>query len=297
MRAVAAWLVARPQNAILGLAASFFLPFAQILSGAVMAVVALHGGLRMALLTGAIGAGAVAALGLLMQAPVAESILNAAMTWLPVALLAGLVRATRSLTLALQVSVILALAATLAFHVAISDPAEFWEVVLTQIATVFREAGLQEQAALLDGQRQLIAPQMTALTVIAVWSLLVTVLAAGYWFYQCLPGRKAAYGRFCDLNFGRVLAAVMAIGSLLALVVDWTWIENFAFVAFVIFWLQGLAIVHWLHADGPLPFLALLLIYAMLPVLNAILLMGLAVLGYTDAWFDFRSRARRNEAQ
>lgn len=297
MQAIAAWLVARPQNAVLGLAASFFLPFSQIFSGAVMTLVTLNGGLRMALLTGAIAGGVLVTVGLITQVPVADTAMNAVTMWLPVALLAAVVRTTRSLTLALQCSVILALVGTLAFHVAVGDPEAFWLTVLTQVASVFSDAGLQEQADLLDAQRQLIAPQMTALSVIAVWSLMATVLVVGYWIYQFLPGRKAAYGRFCDLNFGRVLATAMAVGSLAALVVDWAWIENFAFVAFVIFWLQGLAIMHWLHVNGPLPILALVVIYVMLPVLNALLLMGLAVLGYTDAWFDFRSRAGNKEAR
>jgi len=290
-------LVARPQNAVLGLAASFFLPFSQIFSGAVMTLVTLNGGLRMALLTGAIAGGVLVTVDLITQVPAADTAMNAVTMWLPVALLAAVVRTTRSLTLALQFSVILALVGTLAFHVAVGDPEAFWLTVLAQVASVFSDAGLQEQADLLDAQRELIAPQMTALSVIAVWSLMATVLAVGYWIYQFLPGRKAAYGRFCDLNFGRVLATAMAVGSLAALVVDSAWIENFAFVAFVIFWLQGLAIMHWLHVNGPLPILALVVIYVMLPVLNALLLMGLAVLGYTDAWFDFRSRAGNKEAR
>lgn len=297
MQAVAAWLVARPQNAVLGLVVSFFLPFAQVFSGAVMVLITLHGGAKKALLTGVAAAGVLAVMALVLRSSVPDMVLNAVMTWLPALLLAALARGARSLTLALQVSVVVALMATLGFHLAVRDPVAFWETILTQVATVFREAGLEQQADLLNTQSDLIAPQMTALSVIALWSLCATILAVGYWIYQFLPGQKAAFGRFCDLNFGRVLAMAMAIGSLVALIVDWAWIENFAFVAFVIFWMQGLAIVHWLHADGPLPFLALLVIYALLPVLNAVLLMGLAILGYTDAWFDFRSRGRKREAQ
>jgi hypothetical protein len=35
---------------------------------------------------------------------------------------------------------------------------------------------------------------------------------------------------------------------------------------------------------------ALIVVYALLPVLNALLVMALAVLGYTDAWFGYRTR-------
>jgi uncharacterized protein YybS (DUF2232 family) len=66
-----------------------------------------------------------------------------------------------------------------------------------------------------------------------------------------------------------------------------------AFVAFMMFWLQGLAIIHWLHAERGMPVLLVILAYALLPFLNALLLMALAVVGYIDAWFEFRrSRLR-----
>jgi hypothetical protein len=82
----------------------------------------------------------------------------------------------------------------------------------------------------------------------------------------------------------------MALVSLLALVTGVTWMQNLAFVMFAIFWVQGLAILHFLQSDGPLPLVALIVVYALLPVLNALLVMALAVLGYTDAWFDYRTR-------
>ena len=46
---------------------------------------------------------------------------------------------------------------------------------------------------------------------------------------------------------------MMAIASLLALVVDGVWLQNIAFVLFVVFWVQGLAIVHWMQAQQILP--------------------------------------------
>ena len=69
------------------------------------------------------------------------------------------------------------------------------------------------------------------------------------------------------------------------------WLQNVAFVLFAIFWLQGLAIVHWLHGRQLLPTFGVVAVYVLLPFLNVIMLMGLAVTGYIDAWFGFR-RAR-----
>ena len=125
-----------------------------------------------------------------------------------------------------------------------------------------------------------------------VWSFYVLVVLAGYALFQAVPGNARIYGRFCDLNLGRVLAAIMAAASVGAVLTGWTWLQNLGFVAFAVFWLQGLAILHWLRAEQRLPVFVLVMAYALLPFLNVVLVISFAVLGYMDAWFDFRARAK-----
>jgi hypothetical protein len=197
----------------------------------------------------------------------------------------------------MQVSVIVAMLVTLGFYAVVPDPIAYWTALLSEVAVIFRDMGLVEQAALIVAQQDLIAPQMTMLMVLVSWSMVTLVLVLGYAIYQALPGRKGDFGKFGDLNFGHVLALVMAVTSALALAIDAEWLRNFAFVVFVIFWLQGLAVLHWLQANVPLPFVVLLVVYGMLPFLNALLILALAVLGYTDAWFNYRARIANNRAQ
>ncbi len=83
----------------------------------------------------------------------------------------------------------------------------------------------------------------------------------------------------------------MAVASVAAVFVEVVWLRNFAFFVFVIFWIQGLAILHWLHAEKRLPLVLLLVVYALIPLLSALPVISLAVVGYTDAWFDFRARS------
>jgi uncharacterized protein YybS (DUF2232 family) len=85
----------------------------------------------------------------------------------------------------------------------------------------------------------------------------------------------------------------MAVLALLALVVDAGLVQNLAFVLFVVFWMQGLAIVHWLHAEGILPLGAVVAVYVLLPLLQVLLITVLGVLGYLDAWFGFRRRMKK----
>lgn len=289
---IAAWLIARPLHGVLGLALTLLLPLAQVFSGAAMTMAVLHHGWRLSMLQGLIAAGLVAVLAALTGAPVLTIMINALVFWLPASLVAVLARRSRSLTLTFQVTGIVALVGTLMMYVVLPDPTAFWKQTLTEVAAVFTAEGFNEPAKLLVEQQDLLAPQMTVLFVLTSWSLIALVLALGYGLFQALPENRGKFGRFCDLNFGRVLALVMAAASLVAWLTDADWVQSFAIVAFTIFWIQGLSVLHWLHTDGPLPVALLIVVYVMLPVLNALPVMALAVLGYTDAWFDLRSRMK-----
>jgi len=291
VRAIVAWLVAKPQNAILGLAGTLMLPFAQIVSGAVLVSLVLYQGTVKAGMSAIAAAALLAVIALFVNASPALVLANGLGTWLPVFILAGLMRYWRSVTLTLQVSVIFALLFMLAFHVVVADPIAFWKAVLTELAPEFAKMGMQQQAEILLTQQDLIAPQATIFVVFTSWSIVAGVLLLGYALMQMLPDQSHRFGRFCDLNFGRVLAIVMAVISLAAAATSIAWLQNVAFLMFAVFWIQGLAIAHWLRAEGRMPAILLVLVYVMLPLLNILMVVGLAIAGYMDAWFRFRRRA------
>jgi hypothetical protein len=287
---IAAWLVARPQNAVLGLAASMMLPFSQVVSGTVLAFLVLQQGPVRAMSQAFFAAGLLAAIALLTKASALQVIANGVVTWFPVLLLAGLLRHWRSVNLALQVSVIVAVLIMLAFFIATGDPTEFWKAVLTELSPIFAELGFQEQADALLTQQDLLAPQMTILVTFTSWSMVVGVTLLGLAVVQRMPGQDGRYGRFRDFSFGRVLAIAMAVVSLLAMVSGATWLQNIAFLLFAVFWVQGLAIAHWLRAESRIPGVVLVMVYILLPLLNIVMILGLAIAGYADAWFDYRRR-------
>ena len=116
MQPLVAWLVARPQNAVMVLAATLLLPVLQIFSGIFMVILVLKQGVRPAIFAGAMAAVLLAIVSLLAPgASVAQVLLSALTVWLPAVLLAVTVQATRSLNLTLQVSALLAAAAVLGF--------------------------------------------------------------------------------------------------------------------------------------------------------------------------------------
>lgn len=292
MQSIAAWLVARPLNGGLGLATTLLLPFPMsfLIGGMVMAHIVFSNGLRLATMEGLAAGATLALLALVLNASAGQVIANAVIAWMPVLLLAGLARHLRSMMLTLQVSVIISVAALLTFFIVLGDPTDFWNDIVTESVAFFREAGAIEYADWLVESRSVIVPQMTMLMVFVGWSMYTLVLLLGYTLYQNLPEKTAIYGRYCDLNFGRVLAAIMAVASVLAVVTGSVLLQNVSFLLLVTFWLQGLAILHWLYAEKNLPAFVLVATYVLMVPLIGILMIGFSVLGYLDAWFNFRAR-------
>jgi len=288
LQAVAAWLVARPLNSALALAATISLAYLSFLSGVIMVLLVLRKGPKAALVDAAIAGGLLAAIGLVQQAPLVAVLSAATIMWLPAMLLGVLLISTRSLTLTLQVSVIVAVSAIIGFYLVAGDLADFWRVILLEFVEVSRQLGMTEQAELLEGQIDAVASQMTTIAALSIWVVQSINCILGYLLYRELPGETVDCGRFSDLSFGRVIASVMAIASIAAVFSDGILIQNIAFVLFLVFWLQGLAVVHWMHGAGKLPVFAVIAVYVLMPFLNIILLMALAVVGYIDTWFRLR---------
>lgn len=287
MQALAAWLTARPQNAVLGLAVTLLLPAPQLTSGVIMVLLVLAQGMRLAVIeAAAAGAILIAVSYVFGVSPVSMMTLMAG-TWLPVLLLTALLISSRSLALTMQVSVIMAVVAMSAFYIVVADPVAFWQPYLDTMAEIARQSNLELNTGLLD------AEVMTVSATLAFWMLYIGGLLLGYGLYGKLPGGSGRFGLFRNLSFGRVIASAMALVSVLALVVDVAWLQNLAFVMFVVFWIQGLSIVHWMHAEKLLPMAAVVSVYVLLPLLQVLLVTVLAALGYMDAWFEFRRRMKK----
>ena len=287
MKAFAAWLVARPQNALIGLAATLLFPLPGLMgvvSSMIVVLLIMTHGWRRAAIQVAVAAAVLMAVALLVGFSVPALTELMALFWLPALLLGALLQESRSLTLTMQVSVIIAIVTLTAFYVIVPDPVAFWEPRVAEAAEAMKASGFELNMELLDLQ------YMTVSAVLMGWTIGTTGFLLGYGVYRKLPMETVELGRFRDLNFGRVIAFAVALVSLLAIVVDAAWLQNVAPVMFVIFWLQGLAIVHYMHARQLIPIHAVVAVYVLVPLLQVLIVTVLAIIGYMDAWFDFRRR-------
>lgn len=290
MQPIAAWLVERQRNAVVGLAATLLIPILQLFSGMILVLLVLSRGERFAVIAAAIAGVIVTAIVALSGAPPVQVPLEMLLLWVPALLLAMLLRSTQSLTLTLQVSaLLLALGAVAVFGVA-SDPVSLAEPLTAYWLEWMRASGLNEQAGILAANPARLARDALFVLLWTVWVIYVVFLLFGYRFYRQITPGFGKFGRFSELDFGRVIAATMAVVSVIAFLSGMIWLQNIAFVLLSVFWLQGLAIAHWLYEYKLVPLLVVIVIYVMLPILSILLIIALAVIGYSDAWFRYRRR-------
>ena len=294
MPSVAAWLLARPHNAIFALAITMLMPGLATVSGAILFFLAVQLDLQKTLFAAGLAALVVVVAALVTGSSALIVLIGVVSFWLPILVLAVVMRETRSLTLTLQLSVIMVLLGTGAFFALLSDPVAFWQEMITS-NPVLQELRLPEWKVALGVSESEFAGVMTTMFAIGFWFGLVIVVMLGYRLYQAQPGKTAAFGRFCDLNFGRVIALLLAVTSIAGFAFGVIWIKSIAVVVFAVFWLQGAAMVHWLHASGYVPVLVVFAAYALTIVLFEYLFPALAVLGYTDAWFRYRLRVMKQQ--
>lgn len=295
MPSVAAWLLARPQNAIFALAICMLVPGLSIFSGAILLMVALQQDVRRAILAAAVAAVIlVLAMTVLGSSPLVV-MLQIASLWLPVLGLAAVMRKTGSLTLTLQLTVIFVVVGASLFFVLMNDPVAYWQqLIATEPMLQELQEPLQQWQAAIGATELQFAGVMTTMYAIGFWIGLVVVVLLGYWLYLQVPGNTAEFGRFHDLNFGRVIALLLAVTSVAGFLFNAVWIQSIAFILFAVFWLQGASIAHWLRHKGKLPVFGLAAFYVLTVVLPQYVFSAVAVIGYTDAWFDFRSRVMKN---
>jgi hypothetical protein len=288
VQALARWLVARPLNSILALAATGLLPALSVFSGVVLVLMLLHKGPRAAVIEASAAAALLAGISLLLEARLDWLFGGMAATWVPAALLALLLLRTRSLTLTVQVAWLGMVAVLLVFFAVVREPQAFWTAGIDAAVQMLAEQGIEQQAEMSAEDTAELAGKLTMFLAIVTYSLSIMGLVLGYKLERALRGTGAPYGRFRDLDFGRVIGLATAVASIAAGLSGWIPVQNIAFVMFAMFWMQGLAIAHWSHGQGFLPTFGLAALYVLLPLLSLIAVVGLAVTGYVDAWIGFR---------
>lgn len=262
------------------------------LGGAVIGLVTLRLGALQGLSVVLAGGAALGVMGALSSGLALPLIAGAWILWLPVWTLGWVLRASRSLALSLQVAAACGVLLVGLAHLWLGPPAAWWAPRLDEVlGPMFAAQGLDAASYLPN-----LARWMTALSVAAlILGALLSLLLARAWqagLYN--PGGFAA--EFRDLRLGRNFAVVsLLLGGLAALPVGAVaqFLADAVLSLLVVYLLQGLALAHAIVHNTQAHRGWLIGLYAVLLVAAPELMPLLALLGWMDAWIDFRARLRR----
>ena len=197
MQQIFEWLLAQRMRLAVVMAALFLIPLSVLVSGALAAAVVLNGGLLAAapvigaaallVAVGGLAAGGVpAAVGLATQAIAIFAF---------AALAASVMRATRSLTMCLQLMSVVAVVGVALVYLQIDDVSAMWlpllEVQLEQLKAAglnFAAVAAQDQAAALA----MLATIATGLFALMCWFALALMLLLGYHIFDRARDEKRA---------------------------------------------------------------------------------------------------------
>ncbi|KAB2931440.1 MAG: DUF2232 domain-containing protein [Candidatus Contendobacter sp.] len=296
MKALAAFVMRGRSTAALVAAVAavlfwLFPPFL-IVSGATVALVTLRrGAAEGAWLMALAGLGAVALTGLALGTP--WPMLDVLPTcWLPVWLLALVLRATVSLSRTVQAAALLGLLGVAGFYLVLGDPAIWWSGVLGQWEQALAPLAPADRPTL-DQLLALLREWAPYLPGQAVGAALLFVLAGlllGRWQQALLFNPGGFRPEFHELRLGRPLAALALALFGAAMLSGSPPLSNAALVLSLLYTVQGVALVHAVAFRRRLSPAWLLLFYLLLLV--PLLSQGVMALGVADAWADFRNRVR-----
>ncbi len=274
---------------------SIIFPLIGFLSTASVGLVSLRQGPK----AGAMTAGAsTLASGLLMILIFGNPILALGflvLQWIPIGVLAWLLRSSRSLSLATHAGLGFGFLALVVQMVLMPSPAEFWRDHLQPMAQRFVEAGLFDQTQSAEAIAQL-APLMCGVLAAGFLLQLLFGLYLARWWQALLYNPGGFSAEFRQLRLHRALGvmggAVLAMWLVPGVALP-AWVNCIGLVVLSVFMLQGLAVTHGVFGTMPGSQRWLVATYILLLLFLPQMAMVLITIGLLDVWMDFRRRFPR----
>jgi hypothetical protein len=272
--------------AMLGL----LLPPVAWLSGAAVALVTLVNGHRNGLLVTAIaGIGTAVFSGLILSIP-ELAIYYVLLVWLPVVMVAVVLRQTVSLVLCLQLIAGVSLLGIIVLYVFFPDFGEIWRSSLNMMAD---DLIANSNGTLDTEQLQLIIDRVVSLLpgFFASSFMIGTMLSlylARWW--QAVIYNPGGFGKeFRAINLGKATALIALVIAMTASLIKADIFNAMLLVVFALYLNQGVAVLHAVFASKQLNAVWLFMIYLLMFFVPHIVVL-LALAGLADTWIDFRRR-------
>lgn len=267
---------------------SLFIPLVSILSGAIVALIILTQGLlpgTRAILVSIVGITAVSYL--LTQSP-ALGITIGLVQWLPMMILAEVLRRTCSLSFTMVAGMVLALLAVIVQFSLWPDSERVWLQFLQQLLQGTEQPGLDMEK--FQSSLENMVHWMVLMLIAVMYGTFVATLLAARWFQARLAKSEGYRDEFYSIRLGKTVAGLSLLVAVAGFVIDQDWLMAMIIVMLTTFLYQGLAVVHsWSRVNRKTSWLVLL--YVMMVIFPQVVAVT-ALLGVVDNWMDFRRKLK-----
>lgn len=268
---------------------AMFLPPFSLLSGGTVGLVSLRKGWQAGLFVAGMGTIVLAILSALLGDP-AIGLVFGLSQWLPVLLLALVLRETGSWATTFQAAaVVLALLVGLA-HVLIPDLAAYWQSLLdSMLEPVLQQASPDEARQM----RELLEAASGLMTGVLAASMMGSTILALFFAraWQAQLYNPGGFGEeFRALRLGNWLAYVALALFFAAALMRQNWIQELAVVFLLPFFFQGIAVMHGLNRLLQWHVSILIIMYVLMVIALPQMMALLTAIGLIDSFADFRKR-------
>jgi hypothetical protein len=267
---------------------SLIIPPVSIVSSATVALVSLRKGAAEGLYVLGCSSLAAGLLGLLLLGNYQFALIYAMVLWLPVWLIAIVLRESQQLSLAVEIAVLLGVIAVVGVYLYNTDVPSMWNAVFAQMLP----ANLPTDAPMEDFKRtvDVLAHYMTGMVAAgSVFSLLFGLFLGRWWQANLYnPGgfkkEYLALGTQPRLAIGSMSVVIIALISS-GVLAEAAW--NACILLFVLYSVIGAAVLHTLFATMKQARYTVPMLYVTLFLIPHALLI-VAVIGLADAWLNLR---------
>ena len=268
---------------------SLILPPLSYISGAVVALVTMRQGVSQGAFVAFVAVLVLAVISMVSTGNIIVAVVFGVVVWLPVWLLAIVLRQTVSLPITLAVATLICCVAVFAFHLSIGNTVEWWQNVLDKVlAEVFTQPGVN--AADVEMMRTTASQYMTGLMASAFFISMVLSVFLARWWQAILYNPGGFKLEFLQFRVERSIAILGALIMIWAMLtpVPGSLASDLSVVISIYASVAGIALIHHWVAATEAHKAWIILLYLLLFFIAPQILVLLAIIGFADAWLNIR---------
>ncbi|MFT5663772.1 MAG: hypothetical protein ACI9YO_003267 [Gammaproteobacteria bacterium] len=210
--------------------------------------------------------------------------------WLPIVILAQVLRSTKSLVLMMMSGLVLALLAIALQLLIWPDLEADWIRVIDQSIVQLKEYPEYQDVDIANNARLLVHFMVLVLGS-AMYLLFIGILLMARSMQSRLADSDGFSTEFRAISFGKRIGLVAVVLLAFSLWVDQAWISSIALLLMTAFLFQGIAVVHTKVSRSKRPRLLNTLFYMLLFIFPQAVVIT-ALVGLLDNWLDLRKPAK-----